>query len=414
MPTRMELNSKCRSQQGDPSLKFFWPSSHLSNLALFLSADETGYMGRAEMEMHSPQKCFNGQNHYHLGWFSDRATDLRVPSLLVSPEFVRIAAFVDYGKLYNDDQVVLVRVEDIYVQFNRAKGMNKDTAEMRDQLTIVQEIFKGTELLAGLDSANSIFSLMLDSYYDRLLTIQVCSMSIQENEDAVDEMVVGIGFEDFPCDAMTISPSESPTEPPYTNIWNALPTIMYHPQPSASPSTLQPVSMAVSKPTNSLPTAFNNPPPSVLSWSPTLAPNLTPTKTPVTAPTVLAHILTSAPMLNPFHPSSAPTFIAIEDDKSFGSGSVLDDGSNQSSSREETNCTFKLIICLVGLLVVLITITVAVIWYLGWHRKPDKKQNVRHVRLECPLPMAAKEALEPTLELDDESSTSPIQVEISI
>jgi len=357
------------------------------------------------MEIHSPQKCFNGQNFYHLGWFSDRATDLRVPSLLVAPEFVEIAAFVDYGKLNNDDQVVLVRVEDIYLLFNRAKGMNKDTAEKRDQLTIVQEIFKGTELLAGLDSASSIFSLMLDTYYDRLLTIQVCSMSIERNEDAVDTMVVGIGFENFPCDAMPVSPAEpSPSDKPYTNIWDALPTRMFNPQPTISPNTLQPVLMPISNPTNSIPTDVYSPSPSVLPWFPTLAPNRTPTKTPTSIPTLLAHIPTSAPMLNPFRPSSAPTFIEIEDDGPFGAGSVLG-GPDKSTDREETIFTFAVIISLVGLLVVLFMIAAAFVWYyLSRDRKRDKNRNVR---LECPLPMATtKETCETTLELADQSSTS--------
>lgn len=99
--------------------------------------DESGYMGYGtEQEFKS---CFNAQKHWSLGWFQDRALSLDVEDL---PWAGYLAAFVDYNTTALD-QCVLVNVGEsnprLFMQYNRAKGMNSQTRELGDQVVIVRD-----------------------------------------------------------------------------------------------------------------------------------------------------------------------------------------------------------------------------------------------------------------------------------
>ena len=63
-----------------------------------------------------------------------------------------IATFVDYQLLTSSDEhTVLLRVGDLYMQYNRRKGFNVNTGEKYDQLVIVEDTHGETDLVAGLD-----------------------------------------------------------------------------------------------------------------------------------------------------------------------------------------------------------------------------------------------------------------------
>lgn len=99
--------------------------------------DVTGYMGFATSQ--EIKSCFNAQKHWALGWFKDRALSLVVEDL---PWAGYLAAFVDYD-MTTSDQYVLVNVGQsdprLFLQYNRAKGINADTREHRDQVVIVRD-----------------------------------------------------------------------------------------------------------------------------------------------------------------------------------------------------------------------------------------------------------------------------------
>jgi len=360
------------------------------------SADQTGYMGSALMERGSPQKCFNGQNHWTLGWFSDRSLVVEMSNLLAAPQLVTLAAFVDYDKLASndDDRLILVRIGDLYMQFNRAKGFNKDTSEKINQLTVVQEVFKGTELLAGLDdtSNNAIFSTVLDG---SRLTIQVCRMDIHENNEAVvDEVVVGIGVVPFPCGGAFSSPPPSPQ--PVAIAPDPIPTVFFRPPPPAPrPSTMQPSSIPITpEPTTAPISVAPTPEPTTTPVS--IAPSPQPTATPTwMLPTSIAP--TPEPKASPtatpdpaIGRTNIPTFIVEDDGDSFGSNSLS--GDDRSSSSGGGSVALAVVLPVVALVSILL-LWMAVIRYrnhcmregIGRGDSPSVIMDNDQQEIECKL-----------------------------
>jgi len=69
-----------------------------------------------------PQRCFNGQNHWKLGWYSDRTREVDP----YYPQRYKIAAFVDYDKVQQNEYVIIrIKNLNMYLQFNRAKSFNQ-------------------------------------------------------------------------------------------------------------------------------------------------------------------------------------------------------------------------------------------------------------------------------------------------
>jgi hypothetical protein len=146
-----------------------------------------GYMGSAVRKTNYPQRCYNAQNHWRVGWFSRRAVEVDPHSTAV----YKLAPFVDYNKTAEDEYVVIkVTGLDLYLQFNRQKSFNIDTGEFPDSLAIVKDTGEGTNLLAGLNLIQSRYEEIVDS---KLLTIEVCSMQLSNGLQA-DMMKVSIGF----------------------------------------------------------------------------------------------------------------------------------------------------------------------------------------------------------------------------
>jgi hypothetical protein len=103
---------------------------------------------------------FNAQNHYVLGWFEERTYEFEITSF---SKLINIAAFIDYSVMMEEDEnndsdeYVIVRIGDLYLQYNFAKDYNRDTPEMNaDKLTIVRQTENGTDLLVGLGVGNSV------------------------------------------------------------------------------------------------------------------------------------------------------------------------------------------------------------------------------------------------------------------
>lgn len=159
--------------------------------------DKTSNMGVSSVEIGGPLSCYNGANHWYLGWFTDGRLDLSsVPS---NPITVNIPAFVDYAETaYASDQYVLVKVGNFYIQFNRAKDYNVGTRAMPDQLVITWDGNPGpsgtTQLITGLDMSNSYYT------DGSTVAIQVCNVVMNGN---VDYMVVSIGQRSTNCQATT-------------------------------------------------------------------------------------------------------------------------------------------------------------------------------------------------------------------
>lgn len=94
-------------------------------------------MGWGTMEKGGPTSCFNAQKNFDLGWFEDRVTMLTIDDL---PWGGYLAFFGEYN-LTLPEQTVVVNIgqqrDRIFMQYNRAKGVNAGTRAYPDQVVIV-------------------------------------------------------------------------------------------------------------------------------------------------------------------------------------------------------------------------------------------------------------------------------------
>jgi hypothetical protein len=103
--------------------------------------DETGFMGSSK-GLDEERMCYNPQKNYQLGWYSDKAKSIDPLDGNGKHDLV-LNGVEDYDRK-NDASVVVrlaqsSKVQDYYVGFNRAKGVNADTREDRDMVTIVRK-----------------------------------------------------------------------------------------------------------------------------------------------------------------------------------------------------------------------------------------------------------------------------------
>jgi hypothetical protein len=193
--------------------------------------DLTSNMSRILLDHDFPIKCFNAQNHWHLGWYRDR-------SITVDPDVpvkINILGFVDYKKAIQGAEVVVAKVgENLYLQFNRAKLHNIDTEEAPDKLVIVLDrddiTDPGTTLVAKLDSVDKLFTAPNFENSGRQLNVEVCRVVMGETVDNVDWMEVSIGYGASLCG---VQPSPRPSPGP-----SPRPSPVPLPRQSPSPSPM--------------------------------------------------------------------------------------------------------------------------------------------------------------------------------
>lgn len=77
--------------------------------------------------------CFNGHKNWLLGWYSDRTVEF-YPNRAWGG---RLYAFVDYNRT-PDNSYVVIRVRDLYLQYNRARRFNSETKEKKNEVTITR------------------------------------------------------------------------------------------------------------------------------------------------------------------------------------------------------------------------------------------------------------------------------------
>jgi hypothetical protein len=190
------------------------------------------------------------------------------------PVLVRVAAFVDYDRIettntfsassvmangvglnYNDPYII-VKVNDLFMQYNRAKDFNKDTMEQDDRLTIVRGQDDRTEVVAGLgpgerltiaSSATRAGVQAMTATTGEEVTIEVCEEVLESQwSSGADFLLVSVGYGDSLCSqqppppvatpvATTPRPSPPPTHKPTrrpTRRPTPWPTPLYTPEPA--------------------------------------------------------------------------------------------------------------------------------------------------------------------------------------
>ena len=276
-------------------------------------------MGGAPKETEIPQKCFNAHDHYQLGWFAPHTLDLNPEQLFVESQLVWVAAFVDYDLVLSsgDEEYVIVKVGDLYLQYNRATKHNIGTEEYANALTVIRGERDKTRLLAGLyppdppnvfaEDPNGTTNFTLLDGSDVVVSFQVCAVdhnpnnNNQVNATRPDRLLVSITLDGNAtlCPPPTGSPSVMPSVYPTTT-------------PSVTP-TFDPTHAPV-EPTN--------PPTSGPSRTlvPTI-PSTSPTRNPTASPSVNP---SSAPSYQPSgQPTIAPVSLTLTATPSFGDYSTL-------------------------------------------------------------------------------------------
>jgi hypothetical protein len=158
---------------------------------------------------------------------------------------ISLAAFVDASKLQSEQSVVVLKIDDYYLVYNRRKGYNNETGELPNMVTIVQSLqTEESELVVGLNETIGSSIYRYTNNASQVVTIQACHRYVG-NATTADHFVVAIGIDDFPCKSnensiskrTTIAPSRMPiirsTTAPSRRFRSQHPTVVIHPSIAA-------------------------------------------------------------------------------------------------------------------------------------------------------------------------------------
>mmetsp|Transcript_736 Transcript_736/g.1557 ORF Transcript_736/g.1557 Transcript_736/m.1557 type:complete len:769 (+) Transcript_736:86-2392(+) len=209
-------------------------------------ADKSGMMGFSYKEKDSPRQCFNPSKSYQLAWYGNSVVDWNPSSsgTWVGP----VVGVVDYDE-NSSDQTTVIRIprprhgSDLYIGYNRAKGMNSEVRENGDKVTIIEkaEGYKVSKFIAGLQPGSIQTKEIFYNFEGQGRNLVI---DFSRYGTSVDEAFVAIYFEDcaYPicclgsmCKSVTPlqrtgAPTQRPTKTP-TNTPTNTPTK----RPSAPP-----------------------------------------------------------------------------------------------------------------------------------------------------------------------------------
>jgi Gametolysin peptidase M11 len=149
--------------------------------------DETGYMGASYGASDGPRKCFNGYKHYQLRWFENRHLNLNA---FTTPRKVLLAAFADYDKTTTAHSVIVNVGGMFFLQYNRAKGINEGTEEMKNLVTVTANTVRFSVLLRGLGVGQS----HTQAHNNKMLYVSACRRIDATRSTQPDVMEIAIGY----------------------------------------------------------------------------------------------------------------------------------------------------------------------------------------------------------------------------
>jgi hypothetical protein len=138
----------------------------------------------------------NGYKHWISGWFRDRSLVINDHPWRSPPIEKRLVSFVHYSSdALSDDDVVLIRIGNLYLQYNRAKLYNVDT-DLPDTVTITYAASEedASDRLAALSDGERWAYRNWDDGHS--LVVQVCSMEQFESASQFDFAIVRIYMDD--------------------------------------------------------------------------------------------------------------------------------------------------------------------------------------------------------------------------
>jgi len=106
-------------------------------------ADKSDYMGYSGSNSDTPLQCFNGAKSFQLGWYKDRVVDIYPSSKgTFNGKLVGVA---QYGSIVDNTHTVIIHVvtpdgiDDIFVAYNRAVGINVGTSASYSNKVLVTQ-----------------------------------------------------------------------------------------------------------------------------------------------------------------------------------------------------------------------------------------------------------------------------------
>lgn len=199
--------------------------------------------------------CFNAAKSWQLGWYDDKSKDVMPQNGAFTGD---LSAFVDYKNIANGGYVIF-KVGTKYLIFNKAKGINQETQEFANQVTITDMPNEGdySYAVASLSGTGQKYNF---AYNGGNAVIEMCSTSNNGGVDAA-KISIYMNTDNSSCGNAPTVTGPSPTGPPPTSA--LLPTgsasAQSRPNPTAPPVPAL-TSMSVPVPTPML-VAPPTPPP---------------------------------------------------------------------------------------------------------------------------------------------------------
>jgi hypothetical protein len=168
--------------------------------------DSTGVMGYSVdgLNGNNAKQCFNGAKSYELGWYTspNRVVTIQPSNMNNEVYQYKLIGVADYGNSTSDHTLIL-EIEgpngslskSLFLTYNKAKGINADTSEAGDAVTVISAREKEVSTLIAKIAENGSHTIT-DYYNGRDLQISIGSAG---QDGDVDYVHVTVQLETVHC-----------------------------------------------------------------------------------------------------------------------------------------------------------------------------------------------------------------------
>jgi hypothetical protein len=162
--------------------------------------DASSMMGYSYPYDDFPTMCFNGAKHWFLGWYEGKQVEIvkggkgdgsngtQVFDISKGSWTGKIASFVDLN--VTTTEVIVLKIGNFYIQYNKVEGINSGTQEKRDELTVTQASALNAESdsIVGLSAKVPKVDLALST---SKVTVEFCG-AVKGTATTPDYVKVGV------------------------------------------------------------------------------------------------------------------------------------------------------------------------------------------------------------------------------